>query len=99
MGAMVNSPGDHIAGWKDLIALFVRHPNVKLCLSGHTHLFDKSLYNGVTYACGGAVSGYWWEYEKSDDGKSAYRQTSPGYGIVKFYADGTTEYEYVNFEK
>lgn len=30
--------------------LFARHPNVKLCLSGHTHLLDRVDYNGVTYS-------------------------------------------------
>jgi 3',5'-cyclic-AMP phosphodiesterase len=98
VGAMVHSPGDFIGNWKGLIALFVKHPNVKLCLGGHVHLFDKAWYNGVTYACGGAMSGYWWERQKSSDGKSGYHETRPGYGIVKLYADGSSEYEYVKFE-
>jgi hypothetical protein len=91
-------PGDFIGGWKALVELWTKHPNVKLCLSGHIHLFDQAWYNGVSYVCGGAMSGYWWEREKSSDGKSGFRQTRPGYGIVKLYADGSSQYEYVKFE-
>lgn len=98
MGAMVNSPGDHIGNWKGLVALFVKHPNVKLCLSGHTHLYDQSLYNGVTYICGGSLAGYWWEKVKSSDGKGAYHETRPGYGILRLYADGQAKYDYVKYD-
>jgi 3',5'-cyclic AMP phosphodiesterase CpdA len=98
MGAMVNSPGDHIGNWKGLVALFVKHPSVKLCLSGHTHLYDQALYNGITYVGGGSLAGYWWEKEKSDDGKGAYRQTRPGYGILRLYADGQVKYDYIKYD-
>ena len=98
VGAALFSPGDFMENWKGLMSLFVKHPNVKLCLSGHVHVLDKAWYNGVTYVCGGAMSGYWWEREKSSDGKSAFHETRPGYGIVKLYADGSSEYEYVKFE-
>src|SRR5579863_2082533 len=47
-----------------IIDLFYRHPNVKLCLSGHIHLRDKVVYNDVTFICNGAVSGAWWEGNK-----------------------------------
>ena len=97
MGAVLHSPGDFIGNWKELVALFVAHPNVKLCLSGHVHLFDKAWYNGVTYVCGGSLAGYWWEMEKSSDGRSAYHETRPGYGIVRLYADGSSDYEYVRY--
>lgn len=99
MGAMVNSPGDHIGNWKGLVALFVKHSSVKLCLSGHTHLYDQSLYNGVTYVCGGSLAGYWWEKVKSSDGKGAYHETRPGYGILRLYADGQAKYDYVKYDK
>ncbi|HEY1858757.1 MAG TPA: metallophosphoesterase, partial [Gemmataceae bacterium] len=52
--------------------LFLQHPNVKLCLSGHIHLQDRVEYNGVTYVCNGAVSGNWW--------RGAYQGCAPGYG-------------------
>ena len=97
MGAMIHSPGDIIGKWKDLVALFVKYPNVKLCMSGHTHLYDQAHYNGVTYVCGGALSGYWWELEKSHDGKGAYHETKPGYGIIQLFSDGKVSCKYVNF--
>lgn len=34
--------------------------NVKLALSGHMHHIDRCDYHGITYVCGGAVSGAWW---------------------------------------
>ena len=72
-----------------IISLFYKHPNVKLCLSGHIHLRDKVVYNNVTYICDGAVSGAWWEGNK--------RETAPGYGLIDFYADGTFDEEYINY--
>ena len=72
-----------------IISLFYKHPNVKLCLSGHIHLRDKVVYNNVTYLCDGAVSGAWWEGNK--------RETAPGYGLIDFYADGSFEEKYVNY--
>jgi len=61
--------------------LFLRHPQVKLCLSGHLHLVDEVRYNGVTYVCNGAVSGAWW--------KGDHQECRPGYGLVDLHADGS----------
>jgi len=72
-----------------IIDLFYRHPNVKLCLSGHIHLRDKVVYNDVTFICNGAVSGAWWEGNK--------RQTAHGYGLIDLYANGTFRESYVNY--
>lgn len=72
-----------------LTTLFARHPNVKLCLSGHIHLRDKVVYNNVTYICNGAVSGAWWNGNK--------RETQPGYGLIDLYADGSLEEKYVPY--
>ncbi len=69
-----------------LISLFYKHPNVKLCLSGHIHLREKLVYNNVTYICNGAVSGGWWEGNR--------RETPPGYGVIDLYADGGFEERY-----
>ncbi len=66
--------------------LFRKNPQVKLALSGHTHLYDQALYNGVLYANGGAVSGAAW-YSNNQD-------TPPGYNLVKLYRDGRAEVEY-----
>jgi hypothetical protein len=69
--------------------LFVKHPNVKLCLSGHLHLVDRVDYAGVTYLCGGAVSGGWWRGDN--------QECKPGYGVIDLYGDGTFENKYVTY--
>lgn len=69
--------------------LFVKHPNVRLCISGHIHLVDQVLYNGVTYCCNGAVSGGWWG--------GAYHECTNGYGVVDLFDDGSFRNEYVPF--
>lgn len=94
VGAVVHCPGDVLENRLQMVALFTHHPNVKLCLAGHTHLHDKAFYNGVTYVGGGALSGAWWEREKSSDGRSGYLGTRPGYGILQLFADGSSSYEY-----
>jgi 3',5'-cyclic AMP phosphodiesterase CpdA len=81
--------GDMHTDTNKIVDLFYKHPNVKLCLSGHIHLRDKVVYNGVTYICNGAVSGAWWEGNK--------RQTAPGYGLIDLYEDGSFEERYVNY--
>lgn len=82
--------GDMHTDTNKIVDLFYKHPNVKLCLSGHIHLRDKVVYNGVTYICNGAVSGAWWEGNK--------RQTAPGYGLIDLYEDGSFEEKYVNYD-
>lgn len=69
--------------------LFHKHPNVKACISGHIHLLDSVVYNGVTYHCDGAVCGAWW--------KGAYKETGPGYALIDLYDDGSSHREYVDF--
>ncbi len=69
--------------------LFLKHPAVKLCLSGHVHLHDRVDYNGVTYVCNGAVCGGWW--------KGPYQECEPGYGLVNLYTDGSFDAEYVTY--
>ncbi len=82
--------GDMHTDTNKIVDLFYKYPNVKLCLSGHIHLRDKVVYNGVTYICNGAVSGAWWEGNK--------RQTAPGYGLIDLYEDGSFEEQYVNYD-
>ncbi|MBL7977646.1 MAG: metallophosphoesterase [Bacteroidetes Order II. Incertae sedis bacterium] len=60
--------------------LFSRHPNVRVCLSGHTHLVDDLTYNGVRYLCNGAVSGKWW--------RGAFQEFSPMYALLDFMPNG-----------
>ncbi|MEX2092204.1 MAG: hypothetical protein WD971_05980, partial [Pirellulales bacterium] len=69
--------------------LFAKHPNVKLCISGHLHLLDRVDYNGVTYLCNGAVSGNWWG--------GRHKDCDEGYAVVDLYDDGTFEHEYVKY--
>lgn len=85
----VMTGGDMHTDTSKIISLFYKHPNVKLCLSGHIHLRDKVLYNNVTYVCDGAVSGAWWEGNR--------RETAPGYGVFDLYSDGTFDECYVNY--
>ena len=72
-----------------LNTLFNQHQNIKICLSGHIHLYDRVLYNGVTYICDGAVCGNWWDGD--------YHQTPPGYGIIDLYEDGSFGDQYVEY--
>lgn len=69
--------------------LFYKHPNVKLCLSGHLHLVDRCEYLGVNYLCNGAVSGGWW--------RGAHQECEPGYALLDLYDDGTFENRYVTY--
>lgn len=70
-----------------LHAMFVKHGNVRACLSGHLHLVDRCEYDGVSYLCNGAVSGNWW--------KGRHRRCDEGYALVDLYDDGRVEREYV----
>ena len=69
--------------------LFLKHPNVKVCLSGHIHLVDRVDYNGVSYLCGGAVCGNWW--------RGSFQETPPGYSLIDLFDDGTWRREYVKY--
>lgn len=69
--------------------LLLRYPNVKLCLSGHLHLLDHVIYNGVSYLCNGAVCGGWW--------KGDYQECTPGYALIDLFEDGTFAHQYVSF--
>lgn len=70
--------------------LFLKHPNVKVSISGHIHLVDKVEYLGVSYFCNGAVSGGWW------GGK--YQEFSNGYGLVELFEDGSFTNEYIEYD-
>jgi Icc protein len=70
-----------------LSRLFAANGNVRLCLSGHTHLHDRLDYRGTTYLCGGAVSGLWW--------RAGYWETPPGYLLIDLFEDGGFHHTYV----
>ncbi|MGV3614070.1 MAG: metallophosphoesterase family protein [Fimbriimonas sp.] len=69
--------------------LFLKHKNVKLCVSGHEHQYDQVVYNDVTYFCNGAVCGGWW-------GGNHFECTY-GYGLIDLFDDGTFENRYVPY--
>lgn len=69
--------------------LFLKHPNVRACVSGHIHLIDQVQYNGVWYFCNGAVSGGWW--------KGPNQECQTGYGLLDLYEDGRVVNEYVEY--
>ena len=74
----------------ELIQLFHKRRNVKVCLSGHTHLLDRVDYNGVTYLCNGALCGDWWD-------KPMYHETRAGYALIDLFDDGWVERTYVSY--
>ncbi len=85
-------PGGWIVSDVDkLKELFLRHPRIKLALSGHMHQVDRVDYQGITYLCGGAVSGNWW-----DPGK--YIGFGPAYVMLDLFADGTFRHEVIFWE-
>jgi 3',5'-cyclic-AMP phosphodiesterase len=69
--------------------LFAKHPNVKLCMSGHLHLVDRVDIGSVTYFCNGAVSGNWW--------KGRYQDCNEGYAVVDLFDDGSFERQYIEY--
>ena len=72
-----------------IIELFDKYPNIKLCLSGHIHLYEQVVYNGITYICNGAVSGNWW--------KGIRYKTDNGYALLNLYDDGSFDNEYITY--
>jgi 3',5'-cyclic-AMP phosphodiesterase len=72
-----------------LNSIFLEHRNVKLCLSGHLHLLDRTEYDGVTHICDGAVCGDLW--------KGPRLQTPEGYGLIDLFDDGSFTHRYVTY--
>lgn len=62
--------------------LFLQYPQIKVCISGHTHLQDELEYLGVKYYCNGAVSGNWWH--------GPFQEFAPAYAIIELYKDGSS---------
>jgi Icc protein len=78
----------------ELNELLIDHPNVRLALSGHNHVRDDITYNKVRFACGGAVSGNWW-----DEADPGYRDTPAGFAIVDLFRDGTSEVHFYSYRE
>lgn len=69
--------------------LFADYPNIKLAISGHVHLADKTNYLGIDYLCNGAACGAWWQ------GK--YQEFPPMYAIIDLYEDGSFNSQLVHY--
>jgi 3',5'-cyclic-AMP phosphodiesterase len=72
-----------------LVRLFEKHPNVKACLSGHTHLVEDLKVKGVHYLNNGAVSGRWW--------KGPIEGFREGYALLDLFTDGSLTCQYVPY--
>jgi Icc protein len=72
-----------------LIEVFNKYPNIKLCLSGHIHLYEQVFYNGITYISNGAVCGNWW--------KGIHYKTDNGYALLNLYDDGSFDNSYITY--
>jgi hypothetical protein len=84
------------AGWMTANAAKLRDefrsfPNIRLALSGHMHQIDRVEFDHLTYICGGAVSGAWWNGD--------YYHFPPAYIIVELYDDGSFAHKTVYWEK
>lgn len=81
---------------KELKSLFYQHRDkVRVCLSGHQHLLDRTWYNGVHYFCNGSLSGFWWgEGDEFSAGKQYYLETPPGYAILELFENGEVKNTY-----
>ena len=88
-GELIVGPGMCHTDAGAIVELFTKHPNVKVCLSGHLHQVDHVQIKGVDYHCTGAVSGNWW--------CGAYDGFSEGYAVVDLFDDGSHTYEYVTY--
>jgi 3',5'-cyclic-AMP phosphodiesterase len=69
--------------------MFTDYPNIKLAISGHVHLADKTNYLGIDYLCNGAACGAWWA------GK--YQEFPPMYAIIDLYEDGSFNSQLVRY--
>ncbi len=65
-----------------LQAVLRQRGGVTVCVSGHLHLQDHVVYDGVHYLGNGAVSADWW-------GKPVFRQTGAGFAVLDLQPDGT----------
>lgn len=74
-----------------IVKMLRNHPQVRLAISGHAHMVDHVVFEGITYLCNGAVSGSWWH--------GPYNNCPPGYAMMKLWRDGSFEREYVLYDE
>jgi predicted phosphodiesterase len=75
-----------------IVELFRNNPCVKVALSGHQHIYDDTVYQGVRYLCGGAVCADWWNTTNYHE-----KYNHAGYRMIKFYDDGSVTYENIYY--
>jgi 3',5'-cyclic AMP phosphodiesterase CpdA len=77
----------------DFLALkkiFIKYPNIKVCISGHIHLQDELEYLGIKYFCNGAVSGNWWS--------GPFQEFAPAYAVMELFNDGSVKRTMMKYE-
>jgi len=77
-------------GGLDFRSFFYKYPQVRLALSGHQHMVDCCRLDRVTYICGGAVCGGWWEGD--------YEHFAPVFLIFDLKPDGTFDHQEIFWE-
>ena len=79
----------HVSNHYEAVKLFRDAGNVKLVLSGHTHMQDRVDYAGTSYICAGAVCGGWWNGSNQGFG--------PAFPIFDLRQDGSFTHSYTNW--
>ncbi|MGQ0737934.1 MAG: metallophosphoesterase family protein [Bacteroidota bacterium] len=69
--------------------IFLQHPNIRVCISGHIHLQEEIEYLGIKYYCNGAVSGNWW--------KGSFREFEPAYAVMELFDDGSSQRSMIKY--
>lgn len=75
----------------DIVQLLSKYEQVKLCISGHQHMVDEVVYNGIKFICCGSLCGQWWT-------KETYRGHNAGNMFFELYEDGSTTHHYEAFK-
>ena len=70
--------------------LFLQYPNIRLCLSGHTHQYEVLNYLGVQFMTNGAVCGNWWQ--------GAYMDFPQAYVMINLYEDGSADSSFIPYK-
>jgi len=85
-------PGDWVTTeTRTYVELFAKHPNVRLCLSGHMHQIDLVELKNVKYICGGSVGGAWWGGD--------YLGFPPAYVLLDLKPNGEVSHKVIYWEK
>lgn len=95
--------------WR-VVNAFHRHGNVKIALSGHVHVDERTDILGTSHISSGAVCGSWWQPRERVSARETRRQAErgnphlirtpradPGFGLFNLYPDGSFDYRYELF--